>query len=68
MTTNSNLTKKDETEVHKLRRLAACMYQFAGSHDAPEVWLDVLSKAAAGRPFSTGKLLPYLPKKRKVTE
>lgn len=55
------MTDPNQTEIENLRALAACMYQFAGAHDAPEVWLDALSEASDGRPFSTENLLPYSP-------
>lgn len=48
-----------EAEVARLRSLAACAYQFAGAHDAPVAWLDALSAAANGEPFSDDGLLPY---------
>jgi hypothetical protein len=41
------------------KELAAAMYQFAGAHNAPKKWLDVLSAAAEGDAFSTDGLLPY---------
>lgn len=47
-----------EVEIEKLRELCACAYQFAGSHDAPAPWLDALSAASEGKPFSTENLLP----------
>lgn len=48
-------------EVEALRELCGMAYQLAGVHNAPEKWLDALSNAAAGRPFSTDGLLPYWP-------
>src|SRR5690606_2767561 len=50
-----------QAEVEALRELCGMAYQLAGAHDAPEKWLDALSNAAAGRPFSTNGLLPYWP-------
>lgn len=49
--------------LERLRELAACCYQFVGAHMGPntKTWLDALSAAADGRPFSTDGLLPYLP-------
>jgi hypothetical protein len=47
--------------IEKYKELAACMYQFAGAHDAPEYWLNALSAAASGEPFQTDHLLPYAP-------
>ncbi len=46
--------------IEKYQELAACMYQFAGNHNAPEHWMDVLCAAADGEPFDTDKLLPYV--------
>lgn len=46
-------------ERDALRRLAMCAYQLAGAHDAPVTWLDALSAASVGEPFSTDGLLPY---------
>lgn len=50
-----------EANTEALRELCGMAYQLAGVHDAPEKWLDALSNAAAGRPFSTDGLLPYMP-------
>ena len=55
------------SELESLRALAACAYQMAGYHDAPEVWLDLLSDAATGarslpEPDAIiDALLPYAP-------
>lgn len=53
-------------EMKSLRALAACAYQMAGYHDAPEAWLDLLSDAAAARSLPEpdviiDTLLPYSP-------
>jgi hypothetical protein len=53
-----------QAEIEALRDLCGMAYQLAGAHDAPEEWLDALSDAAAGRPFSTNGLLPYIPQRR----
>ena len=53
--------QRAEAEVQALRDLGGCAYQMAGIHDAPVAWLDALSNAASGRPFSTEGLLPYMP-------
>lgn len=45
-------------ELDKLRGLCACAYQLAGAVDAPLPWLDALSEAANGLPFSDDGLLP----------
>jgi hypothetical protein len=50
-----------QAEIEALRDLCGMAYQLAGVHDAPEKWLDALSNASAGRPFSTDGLLPYIP-------
>ena len=50
-----------KAEVESLRALCAAAYQMAGVHDAPVEWLDALSNAASGWPFSTDGLLPYMP-------
>lgn len=50
-----------DAEIDALRELCGMAYQLAGVHNAPEKWLDALSNAAAGRPFSTDGLLPYWP-------
>jgi hypothetical protein len=54
-------TAAQAAEIEALRELCGMAYQLAGVHDAPEKWLDALSNAAAGRPFSTDGLLPYWP-------
>lgn len=47
-------------EVERLRELAAACYAGLGAEcDLPERWLDALSAAANGQPFSTEGLLPY---------
>jgi hypothetical protein len=46
------------TELDKLRALCACAYQLAGVFDALLPWLDALSEAANGLPFSDDGLLP----------
>ncbi len=51
---------REEIRNGKLRNLAACAYQLAGWHDAPEKWLDALSDAANGDDFDPDNLLPYL--------
>lgn len=45
-------------ELDKLRAMCACAYQLAGVVDAPLPWLDALSEAANGLPFSDEDLLP----------
>jgi hypothetical protein len=50
-----------QAEVEALRELCGMAYQLAGVHNAPERWLNALSNAAAGKPFSTDGLLPYWP-------
>jgi hypothetical protein len=50
-----------EDENERLRDLAGCAYQAMGVHDAPVQWLDALSAAASGQPFSIEGLLPYAP-------
>ena len=50
-----------DAEIEALRELCGMAYQLAGVHNAPEKWLDALSNAAAGRPFSTDGLLPSWP-------
>jgi len=54
-------SQQANAEVERLRELCGMAYQLAGVHDAPEKWLDALSNAASGRPFSTDGLLPYMP-------
>lgn len=46
--------------IEKYQKLCAVMYQFAGNHRASREMLDVLSKAAAGEPFTVdvAALLP----------
>lgn len=55
-----NVAARD-AEIEALRDLCGAAYQLAGVHDAPEAWLDALSDAAEGRPFSAEGLLPYMP-------
>ena len=51
---------KRRSKLAALRELAATCYAGLGAeHDLPEAWLDALSDAAAGRPFSVEGLLPY---------
>lgn len=51
---------KRRSKLAALRELAATCYAGLGAeHDLPEAWLDALSAAADGRPFSTDGLLPY---------
>lgn len=47
-------------EAEHLRDLCGHAYQMAGALDAPENWLDALSAAANGKPFSCDGLLPVL--------
>lgn len=49
---------KLEAENRELRALAACCYQFVGCRGMDEKWLDALSAASHGEPFSTDNLLP----------
>lgn len=48
----------------KLENLAATMYQFAGRHDAPVEWMDVLDQAQSGEDFNHENLLPYEPQEK----
>lgn len=51
---------KRHSKLAALRELAATCYVGLGTeHDLPEAWLDALSAAADGRPFSAAGLLPY---------
>lgn len=54
----SSAAKELLAELDKLRALCACAYQLAGVVDAPLPWLDALSEAANGLPFSDDGLLP----------
>ena len=47
-------------EIERLRELALCVYVGpAAVHDLPESWLDALSAAGHGEPFSCDGLIPY---------
>lgn len=49
-----------ESEIAALRDLAATCYAGLGAeHNLPEAWLDALSAASEGHPFTTEGLLPY---------
>jgi hypothetical protein len=59
-------------KITDLRELCAAAYQFVGAHsiedDGLVLWLDALSAATAGEPFTTENLLPYtLPQDRPRT-
>lgn len=47
--------------IEKLETIIGAAYQFAGNHDAPELWLDVLSDPAAATAEQVDGLLPYFP-------
>ena len=47
-------------EIERLRELASTCYAGLGAEcNLPEAWLDALSAAASGEPFSTEGLLPF---------
>lgn len=45
--------------IEKLETIIGAAYQFAGNHDAPVLWLDVLSDPAAATAEQVDALLPY---------
>jgi aldehyde:ferredoxin oxidoreductase len=54
-----------QARIEMLESLVACCYQFAGAHNAPVEWLDVLFNVAHGEsvtPEELDALLPYTPK------
>ena len=52
---------RDSVDAHdKTLTIIASAYQFAGAHDAPELWLDVLSDPEAATDEQVNQLLPYV--------